>query len=73
MPTATYTDTKIVIDPTKSGKLFRRSPSGSARGWLAMTRYYEECGSGKLVKNEGELNPADILTEPLPEGAFKQN
>ena len=38
-----------------------------------MTRYYETCGAGKFVKIEGELNPADMLTKPLPVGAFKKH
>ena len=38
-----------------------------------MARYYEACGAGKFVKTEGELNPADMLTKPLPVGAFKQH
>ena len=40
---------------------------------LAMTRYYEACGAGKFVKIEGEHNPADMLTKPLPVGALKQH
>ena len=38
-----------------------------------MARYYEACGAGKFVKIGGELNPADMLTKPLPVGAFKQH
>ena len=70
-PTATYTDAQVVIDATKSGKVSKESKWVCTR--LAMTRYYETCGAGKFVKIEGELNPADMLTKPLLEGAFKQH
>ena len=60
-----------MIDATKSGKVSKESKWVCTR--LAMTRYYETCGAGRFVKIEGELNPADMLTKPLPEGAFKQH
>ena len=59
------------MDATKSGKVTKESKRVCTR--LAMTRYYEECGAGKFVKIEGEHNPADMLTKPLPVGAFKQH
>ena len=40
---------------------------------LGMTRYYEACGASKFIKIEDEYNPADMLTKPLPVGAFKQH
>jgi hypothetical protein len=67
-PTATYTDSQVMLDAMGSARVSKESKWIST--CLAMARHYKASGTGEFHHIPGLENPADMLTKPLPAPQF---